>query len=687
MAATEDAAGRRVIAAQGPKGIAVRAASGPVFLVLALPMLGIARLLPAHGFGLWLRLVAATLVLFLPGALVARALRLRGASVCVAWALAALVPALVVVFLVHTTIWIALVVLGVVAVCALPFALRVVSGPPAWDTLGVALLGLVFGIALWHVAGVVHGDALFHLGRVRKLDAFSSLHVRSVDEFADGGLHPGYAFPLWHGFLALVAKLAGVDPTQVMLHEPSAVASVTFAVAYEAGVALFRTAWCGIAVLVATVAFGALAPGHGGTFALLAQPGTLDRQVLVPAVVAVFFLVVRDPGIRLALTVAALGGAVFLVHASTAVFLALPLLGFVVVRVLWTRRDLVSAPVAFAAFVAPALAAYAWIAPIVRETVTHAPSASTARRTIARYADELTVHSLHTYALRPEVFARGGAVAIAALICVPLAAFASRRRWAAFVVGGSLVVFAVELVPWVFPHFADAVSLSQARRAAGFVPFAFALTGGAAVVACITRFAVLPAALGAGIALQLAYPGGFGALAGSGPSLVTWIAAGGSVLALAVGLFVRGERYARGPLIPLALILFAVPIAVHGFRQWSPAETHDPNALTPGLLAAMRHDVPKRSIVFSDLETSYRISAYVPVYVASAPPAHVANTRANFPYGRRISTIKYFLTGDIRIPERFHATWLVVDRRRFDVHVPWHLVYSDRRFSLYHRTG
>src|SRR5439155_20352661 len=121
--------------------------------------------------------------------------------------------------------------LGVVARAALPFSRRVVAGPPAWDTLVVGLLGLVLGIVLWHVAGVVHGDALFHLGRVRKLDAFGSLHVRSVDEFANGGLHPGYAFPLWHGFLALVAKLAGVDPTQVMLHEPSAAAPIAFAAA------------------------------------------------------------------------------------------------------------------------------------------------------------------------------------------------------------------------------------------------------------------------------------------------------------------------------------------------------------------------------------------------------------------------------------------------------------------------
>ena len=34
---------------------------------------------------------------------------------------------------------------------------------------------------------------------MRKLDDFGALSLRAVDEFKDGGLHPGYAFPLWHG--------------------------------------------------------------------------------------------------------------------------------------------------------------------------------------------------------------------------------------------------------------------------------------------------------------------------------------------------------------------------------------------------------------------------------------------------------------------------------------------------------
>lgn len=663
-----------------------RRVSGAPILLLSLPLLGVARLLPASGAGLWLRLVAASLVILLPGALVARAVRLRGASATVAWGLGAVGPALLLVFVVHSSMVLALVVLGVLGVVALPFALRVVSGPPAWDTLSLALAGLVFGIVLWHVAGAVTGDALFHLGRVQKLDAFGNLHVRSVDEFADGGLHPGYAFPLWHAFLALVAKVGGVTPTQVMVHEPSAIAPVAFAVVYEAGLALFRSMWLGVAVVAAAVTGIALAPGHGGSYSLLAQPGTVDRHVLVPVALTLFFLFLRHPGWALGFSLGAIGIEVLLVHTSTAVFLGVPLLGFAAARVLLSRNDLRSSAAALAALFAPAGAALAWLLPLVRETASHSPSRVELRRGLTKYGSELDVDSLRHYALRPEIVSRGGAVAVAALVLVPLAGLAARQRWAAFVLGGTLAVLGIELIPWVFPHFADAVSLSQARRLAGFVPIPFALAGGAAVLARLIGPLVLPAALGAGIGLQLAFPGDFGpGLERGGPALATWIAAFGGLLAVVVGLLLKRRLEAGTWLVAGAAVLFCLPVAVHGFRDWTPAAAHDPHALTPGLLHALRSRVPERAVVFSDLETSYRIAAFAPVYVAGAPPAHVADTTANRPYSRRISVNRFFDTADLAILARFHANWLVVDRTRFQIRPPWPLVYEDARYALYHR--
>ena len=661
-----------------------RARSAPL-LLLSIPLLGIARLLPADGVGLWLRLVSATLVLFIPGALVARALRVRGASATVAWALAALGLGLALVFLVHTGIWLALVVLAVISAAALVPAIRAAAGPRAWDVVAVSLVGLVFGMLVWHVAGAVHGDALFHLARVRKLVDFGGLHVRSVDEFADGGLHPGYAFPLWHAFLALVAKLAGVDPTKVMAHEPSALAPVAFAVIYESGVAVFRSAWLGVGVLAATIGVAAFAPGHGGSFALLAQPGTLDRFVVAPASLAVFFLLVREFSWRWAATLGALGLEVFLIHASTAVFLAIPLVGFVAFRALVVRTDLRAGATALAALLVPAGLALAWLAPIVGETASHSPSTSELRRALTKYAAELDVHSLHRYALRPEVISRGGAIVVAALVVVPLAAFAARRRWAALVLGGSLVVLALALVDLLFPRFADAISVSQARRGATFLPLAVALAGAASVLARYIGLAVVPLGLAAGIALQIAFPGDFGSFEHGGPATATYIAAFGALAALAAAFFVRRDEESPGWAAAAAVVLFTVPVVVHGFANWSPATATDPRALTPGLVSELRERVPKRAIVFSDLETSYRISAFAPVYVAAAPPAHVADTKANRPYSRRLSVNRFFAGGDIAIPTRYHADWIVVDTSRFDVRPPWDLVYRDQRFALYHR--
>src|SRR5438093_6364915 len=144
--------------------------------LLALPALGVARLLPETGGGLWFRLAAATAVLLLPGALIARRLRTPRFSSELAWSLGALFVATAVMFAVHSSLGLALILLSLIAAVALAFGVArtfrqgQASGLSlAW--VGVAAAGLGFGIALWflmrHLTG---GDDLFHLARVRKLD-------------------------------------------------------------------------------------------------------------------------------------------------------------------------------------------------------------------------------------------------------------------------------------------------------------------------------------------------------------------------------------------------------------------------------------------------------------------------------------------------------------------------------------
>jgi len=507
-----------------------------------------------------------------------------------------------------------------------------------------------------------------------------------VDEFRDGGLHPGYAFPLWHAFLALVARLGGVDSTGVVLHEASVLVPAAFLVAWESGKAVFRSAWGGLAVLAAQVSMFALAAGGGGSYAALALPATSSRQLLVPAVIALFFAYVAARSWVGLATVAVASGALALVHPTYALFVALPLAGYVVARVLLARKEVIEGVAGLVAFVLPAGAVALWLRPIADQTASVNPSADEVQRALQHYKGQLDVFSDGSYRLAPEVFGQSGAVAVVALLAVPLAALAARRRWAAFVLGGFLAVLALMLVPELFTRFADVVSISQARRAAGFVPFAFAIAGAAAVLARLLSIGALPVGLAAGIAFQLAYPGDFGyALDEGGPALATWISLAGGAGALAAGI-VLPRRLAEldrvGAIAAATAALAVLPVALHGFTHWDERPVAG-KELTPGLVRALQTEVPKRAVVFSDDATSYEIAAFAPVYVATAPPGHVADTTANRPYQRRDAALAFFRTGDLAIPRRFGATWLVVDRSRSKLKLTLPRAYADARYVLY----
>jgi hypothetical protein len=631
---------------------------------------------------LLLRLALATAVVLAPGWAVARALGLRGVAATLAWSLALVFGAMALTFAVGSSLTVTLVLLLATGACAAPFAIRGKPGHslPGWWK--VAAGGAVLGVLLWHVAGEVGGDGYFHLARVRKLLAFDDLSLDGVGEFADGGLHPGYAFPLWHGFLALVAKVAMVDPRDVVLHEASVLAPIAVLAAYEAGLALFRTAGPAAAAAAAQVALIGFAPGHGGAYTALALPATASRQILVPVALALAFTAVAEPSRAVLATTAAAGLALAVVHPTYAIFLWIPFAGFLAVRWAWTRHDARAIGAALGALAVPAGLFFVWLLPIVRDTVSHSPGGDEVRRAVAQYSGQLVVSDDgERYALAPELFGRGGAVAVAALVLVPLAGLAARRRWAAYVVGGSVAVLLLGLTPWLFTPFSDLVSLSQSRRAAGFLPFAFAFAGGLAVASALLRRWLLPIALAAGIGLQLLYPGDFDyVLTDGGPALATWAASLGGVVAIVVGL---RRRLALERAAGVAAALFLLPVFVHGLWNWSPNEMRRPNPLSPALREALRDRLPVGAVLFSDLESSYRAAASAPIYIAAAPPGHVADTEENRPYERRDDVRRFFASGDLAIPRRYGAGWLLIDRERFPRPFSLPVVYRDGRFTLY----
>jgi hypothetical protein len=637
---------------------------------------------------LYLRLTGATAAMLLPGMLLARGLGLAGISPALVLGLAGFAACLAFTFLVHGSLWLALGLYGVFGLGALALAVARRRGIRVGRAeVLVVTVGVAFGIALWHVAAEVQGDGLFHLARIRKLEAFGSLRLRTVDEFRDGGLHPGYAFPLWHAFLASVARLADVDPALVVRHESSVLAPLALGIAYEAGHALFRSVSAAIAVVLAFVVPIAFAPGGGGSYRVLALPATSARQLLVPAALALVFAFVRERGFALAGAIACAGLALAFVHVTYAVFLLLPLVGFLLARAALERRDLRWIAAAIAALAVPTGAVLLWLLPLARETASHEPTREVrcgVEHGIKRYPGQFDVWSCDRFRLAPQMLGRSGSVAVAALFLVPLAALSRRRRFAALVLGGTVAVLAVLLVPSLFVRFSDAVSVSQARRAAGFVPIPFAFAAGVALLARLTRVLVLPLALVAGIALQLAWPGDFGYLfRGGGPAIATWIAAVGGAVALVVVAVLRRPELeeSRGPLVALGAVLFVLPVVWHGLARLDPPPR--PAELPSGLVEALRNDVPKGDVVLGDTETSYLVAAAAPVYVAAAPPPHVADTTSNRPHERARDVGRFVRRGDLATPRRYGARWIVLDRRRTRLRLRLPKVWSDGRYTLY----
>jgi hypothetical protein len=665
-------------------------------LVLAAPAaLVLGRALPAHGLGLILRLTAASAcVLIVPGAVFVRALgrpHTFGVAIAAsfAWSLAALAGALALTFAfgetITTTLWL---VAAFSAVSLVPALLRAPVPSEESERLtiaGVAAAATLFAGAVWWASNTVYGDALFHLGRVRKLESFHLTSLSVVDEFRHGGLHPGYAFPVWHAGLAMVARLADVDPTVVMLHLPAILTPLAVVLAYAAGAALFRSYGAGVATAAAQVGLIGFSRAGTGSFDFLALPPTVARALIVPALLALVFSLVAGGRRRQVLSVSAASIALALVHPTYAFFAAVPLAGFLLARValassLWRENLRIAA--SLPAVLIPAGLYGLWLKPIVDETVTHSPDAAVQAQQIAHYKGQIDiVHGL--LRLAPETISRGGAIAVAGLVAIPMAALAGTRRWAAYVLGASLAVLLLVLVPWAFDSLANAVSVSQARRLAIFLPIPFAVAGAASLIGRY-RLGGCLAAFGAGGLLQLVYPGEFSYfLIVGGPPWPVWLALAGAGIGLIVAAIVRRSVPEATPLWTAAVALSLVaPVGLAGLAYVKRDEP-DRLRLTPGLVHALRTTVPAHDTVFSDLETSYRIEAYAPVYVSAAPPAHVADTKDNYPNERRDDVIKFLNSGSLSIPRRYHAQWIVVAKRRFDLPLKLPKVYSDQRFDLY----
>ena len=678
-------------------------------VALAPATLLVAHLFPASGLGLALRLAAAAAcVLLVPGALLLRAIgwpSSPGVALAGSLALSLAIDAmgLALVFAVGRSILLAAVVIGAVSVVvAVPAALRngaqPVEATEQRALTAVFASGVLFAVVVWWAAGPINGDGFFHLARARKLADLGVLNgLSSVSEFKDGGLHPGYAFPLWHSVDALVAHLAGVDVTDVVLYLPAVLVPLALLLAYAAGAAVFRSPVGGLALAalqVANLGFARREDNLAGTglFETISQPQAASYLLLTTAVLTLAFAFVVEGGGVVLVCLAAASLALTLAHPSYTPFVGMLLVGFLLARLVLVRAWeplLMRATIALGAITAPLVLFLVLFYPVIRSSSSVTPSTSIRDHELANYGNLVTKLG-PWFGMSPGEIARAGPVVVAGLLAIPLAGLASRRLWAAFVLGGSLALLVAVLVPPFFTILADVFSLSQARRLPDFLPVSFAVVGGCIALSRLRAWGVAIAGA-VGVVLVLLYPGEFTwVYVHGGPSWAVWLAFAGGLAALVLGAW----RPRRGPdptrwALAVALV-FVVPVAVSGLGRVEKAGAD--GFFTAGVVDAVRADASAGDVVFSDRMTAYRIAAYAPVYINASSPGHVANTHANHVFARARDTGRFFWDAAIsdsdrqEILERWGADWVLVNKSRShpqDFLQRFPLVYEDARFALY----
>ncbi len=547
----------------------------------------------------------------------------------------------------------------------------------------------VFTFLLWLGSWSNVGDAVEHIARMRKITELDP--PRNLDELGllppDTGLHPGYAFPLWHATGAMIVWISGLDESVMFRFWPTVLFPFVALAMYRAGRLMFGTSAAGVATVIAYLgAFGFPASGVG-YFNQLSYPGYISIFLFWPLVVERTFSYLQEGGREPLWTIAAASFAVSAIHPSYAPFMILLIGAFLVARFLLTRdrTELTRMGFSIGALTVPFLLFLIWLFPAADS------SASTIDRAGPHFSSLVNMDG-DLLSMKAEWLTRGGPVVVAGLLCVPIAAAATKTRAAAFITGASLVVILVLIVPYLFTPFAHVMSVSQGRRLLFYLPFAFALTGGALVLARLRWFAVA-GALVLGTILHLLGRGDFSYnLKHPGPGWVAWVAAGGTLVVVALGIAGKLNMRYRLHHWALAIVLaFVLPVAVagiHGMRTHRP----EPDIINANLVAAVNKYVTRDEVILSTLKTAYRLTAKAPVYVVAVGNGHGGDTKVNKSYARRIDTEAFFYNQPPdsarreRILERWGVDWVLV---RKDLPYPREFmqqytpVYEDKVFALY----
>ena len=639
--------------------------AGAALAALALALVAIRLLAAVVPPGVSL-LPAFLLVLLIPGLATARLLRLDDALDplllavaaiplgCAAWSLA-LAAALVTQLPLS---WLAVAV-GCAAAVTLslrPAGVRLGGGRILLPALGAAGLGLALAASRYETA--LHGDALFHAGRLRKLIDLPHLSLSGLSSVWHGSPHAGYVVPTLHAIEAVSVRITGTEPSAAYSSLAPACAFLLPAAAFALGtVAAGRAAGTAVALLAV---WDALARE---SLATMQQPPTFTFFVLIPAALALILAASRAQWDgRLGRAVMLGVFAVAVIHATYAV-VPLACMGAVVLvmRAGWR---------ALAASIAATGVVYGMIWAVALRGGRGQPQPPILGSVfVERGGHPIVAQSSWIFDGRPEIVL--GVLAVVPLLLL----YRGRHAVAAAVMAGALTLCSFPGVPALLT---GVFGVGQVKRfGRGGLPWM--LTAAIALVevaAVFGRRAALATAAGiavASLAYQAFVPEGAVLTA-----LVTVLAIAGAVIVVVYA--VRGRPYRLNVVAGAGVgtaVLFAAALCAGSVRAEHSQVIHDlrhgltvvdtlPQVPDPVVAYLRNHDHPAFPVVLAESYIGYQLAGEADIYPVALPLERTRGEPRNAPAARRRGVNIALAPGvspalRARIFDRYNVRYIVVN--------------------------
>jgi hypothetical protein len=633
----------------------------PAALAAAVAGLLAARLLGLDAVAVW---CAFVLCVMAPGWGAMRLLRVeRGlglagtAVVSTSLGLAVWIAPLAAAFAVHLPLGapLATVLLAAAVMCGL--ALRrplLLERLPWWEPVVGAAAAAAFAFLAWRLSTGVISDALFHVGRMRKLEDLGSLSLSAISSYQHGAPHAGYAFPLLHAAFAGTARVAGVDVATTFIYLQPLCAFLTMLGVYALARSL--SGWRTAGYLAAAVLAWDLCTLINGLIMQVNQPPVFTFFVLTPAAVLLFVSALRGSRSAAWSAMAAVT-VIALVHPTYAV----PCLAIAAGIALGSwRAHMRMPPVALEALAASALASGAvalWIWWVAID--------GGHRRQIITHSDEFLNHDARGLLMYPWAPVYGRGYVLAAILSLVLLV---RFRDLLPLAGALLAPLALLLLPGLNTAAIAATGMGQFHRFWQVLPWPAVLAAAACVAAALlgVRRGLAAALVLALLSERLRTDHDFWRQ----PTSIVVVA---GLAAVVVALVLRPRRMVEsGPWWLAALLVAAVMVGPvrHGYQpvldEAEAGPYRAPRAdlatqITPDVYDWFRHLQGPPPVVLGEDHRVFELIGYADVYAAALPEAR-SRAEPKLDTSRRLKLEQRFF--DIHTPAGVRSR--IIDQLRAD---------------------